>query len=202
MDSLSNLKKNKVYAPVITGVAILVAILLASPMYSQYQESVSQHESVEADRDTKQLKLDKLRAQAAKLKDEASPLAQSVAKISKDFNNSEIIEAVMINPFTAPSSGALQRSPTISIENISLNKGNKEPSGIYRGTITMTVKGTSAEIIMTYLDYLTKNTKYYFALNSINLPVDTNTTAAAAVAGQVAPKEVSVPVTLGLYYYP
>lgn len=202
MDSLSNLKKNKVYAPVITGVAILVAILLASPMYSQYQESVSQHESVEADRDTKQLKLDKLRAQAAKLKDEASPLAQSVAKISKDFNNSEIIEAVMINPFTAPSSGALQRSPTISIENISLNKGNKEPSGIYRGTITMTIKGTSAEIIMTYLDYLTKNTKYYFALNSINLPVDTNTTAAAAVAGQVAPKEVSVPVTLGLYYYP
>lgn len=201
MDSLSNLKKNKVYAPVITGVAILVAILLASPMYSQYQESVSQHESVEADRDTKQLKLDKLRAQAAKLKDEASPLAQSVAKISKDFNNSEIIEAVMINPFTAPSSGALQRSPTISIENISLNKGNKEPSGIYRGTITMTIKGTSAEIIMTYLDYLTKNTKYYFALNSINLPVDTNTTA-AAVAGQVAPKEVSVPVTLGLYYYP
>lgn len=58
----------------------------------------------------------------------------------------------------------------------------------------MTIKAANAEIIMSYLDYLTTKTNHYFSLNNINLPIDTNNTQAGS--------DVSISVTLGLYYYP
>lgn len=131
-DSITTLNKNKIYAPIITGVAILVAIMAAAPAYSSFNESSLELTSVEATRDTAQVNLAKLQSQSEKIADPNSTLSQNVTKIAKDFNSSEIIEAVMVNNFTIPSAASMAGTPSISIENITLDKGSKESSGIYR----------------------------------------------------------------------
>lgn len=193
-DSISTLNKNKIYAPIITGVAILVAIIAAAPAYSSYNEAGMELDTAKTALDKSKQELSKLRAQSDKIADPNSPLAQNVAKIAKEFNSSEILETIMVNNFTAPSAALAGLNSNIAIENITLDKGAKEPSGIYRGTVNMTVKAANPEMIMGYLDYLTSKTPYYFSLNTLNLPIDTNNTQSGA--------EVSIPVTLGMYYYP
>lgn len=190
--SLTTLQKNKVYAPIITGVAIIVAIAATVPTYNAYSEADLGLISAEQTRDEAQLKLNKMEAQAAKIADPSTPLAQNVAKISQDFDASKILETVMVNTFTTGNAAMAARTPMIAIENITLDKGDKEPSGIYRGTVNMTVKASSTDMLVKYLDYLTKNTNFYFSLNEISLPVENATSNA----------EISLPVTLGVYYYP
>lgn len=190
--SLTTLQKNKVYAPIITGVAIIVAIAATMPAYNAYSEADLELITAENTRNETELKLKKLESQAAKIADSNTPLAQNVAKISQDFDTSKILETVMVNTFTTGNAALAARTPMIAIENITLDKGSKEPSGIYRGTVNMTVKASSTEMLVKYLDYLTKNTNFYFSLTEISLPVEN----AASNA------EVSLPVRLGVYYYP
>lgn len=193
-DSMSTLKKNRVFAPVITGLAILLAVIFVRPMYASY--STAESELVAAKTALEQVKTqhDKLKAQEGKLADENSELAKTVKRIAKDFDSSEILKEVMINSHTTPNTASLNTKPSISISNITIDKGAKEPNGLYRGTVNMTISSDTSMQIAKFLDYLTKNSNFYFSLNSITLPEDTH-----AVAGA---NTVSVPVTLGLYYYP
>lgn len=193
-ENISNMQKNRVYAPFITGVAILLAVVVARPMYASYNEADTELTVAKTALQTTQAEHDKLQAQAAKIADPNSELAKNVKKIAQSFDASTILETVMINPFTTASAVSTATAPRISISDITLDKGAKEPSGIYRGSVNMTIKAQSADIVSAFLDYLTTNTNFYFSLNNISLPIDTHSEQQSG--------EISVPVTLGLYYYP
>lgn len=208
-ESISTLKKNRVYAPVITGIAIIVAIFLARPAFSAYNEAKMLLDVTEKEQNEVQATFDRLNKNASLIADPNSDLSKSVAKIAREFNSSEILEAIMINPFTTPSSVAVG-NPFITITDVKLDKGSKEPNGIWRGTATMTIKGATPEMIATYLDYLTNHKDFAFSLSNITLPINTAEKVGATATGQTlgatttasASSDTSVNVTLGLYYYP
>lgn len=193
LDSISTLKKNRVYAPMIMGLSIMLMVFVAKPAYTSYDETTLAIVSAENNEASQQKKLSTLQAQQKKLEDETSEIAKSVQKISKDFDSAGIIESIMIGRFTTPALSGLASKPPITVTDLTIDRGSQEPNGIYRGTVTMTVAAQNPEMIAAYLDYITSNTPYYFALNTVSLPVDTETQTS---------EEVSVPVTLGFYYYP
>ena len=176
-NSISTLQKNRVYAPMITGLAILVAVLVARPAFTAYSEAQMELLATETTLSEEQSKLSKLEAESAKLADENSELSKNVAK------------------FTVASAVSGQTTPSVSVTDVVAQAGNKEPSGIYRGTVSLKVSAKSPELIAAYLDFLTSHPKFAFTLNDISLPINTQNPQTAAT-------ETTVDVTLGLYYYP
>ncbi len=99
-NSISTLQKNRVYAPIILGIAICIAIFFTRPAFSGYTESKALLATAKSEVEKVQVERDALRANAEKISDPNSDLSKKVAKIARDFNPSEIIEAIMINRFT------------------------------------------------------------------------------------------------------
>ncbi len=192
-NSISTLQKNRVYAPIILGIAICIAIFFTRPAFSGYTESKALLATAKSEVEKVQVERDALRANAEKISDPNSDLSKKVAKIARDFNPSEIIEAIMINRFTIKNELSPQ-SWAIVVKDIKLDKGSEEPNGLYRGTVDITISANNATNIVGFLDYLTTLDKFAFSLNDITLPLEipVNTNA----------EELSVSVQLGLYYYP
>ena len=195
-NSISTLQKNRVYAPVITGLAILLAVLVARPAFTAYSEAKMELFATETTLSEQQSKLSKLEEESAKLADENSELSKNVAKITREFTPSEIFEVLLLdNKFTVASAVSGQTTPSVSVTDVVAQAGNKEPSGIYRGTVNLKVSAKNPEMIAAYLDFLTSHPKFAFTLNDISLPINTQNPQTAAT-------ETTVDVTLGLYYYP
>lgn len=199
LNSISNLQKNRVYAPIIMGLAIIVAVFVTRPAFSSYNESKLLLSATETEISTVQAELDKIKENANKISDPNSPLAKQVTKIAKNFDSAAIIEAVMINPFTTANAVA-NANNSVTIKNIQLDKGSKEASGIYRGTVNITVSAQDVNAIARFLDFLSNHEQFAFALTDVNLPMNTNPAQTSALSGQK--EETSVSVTLGLYYFP
>ena len=180
----------------ITGLAILVAVLVARPAFTAYSEAQMELLATETTLSEEQSKLSKLEAESAKLADENSELSKNVAKIAREFTPSEIFEVLLLdNKFTVASAVSGQTTPSVSVTDVVAQAGNKEPSGIYRGTVNLKVSAKNPEMIAAYLDFLTSHPKFAFTLNDISLPINTQNPQTAAT-------ETTVDVTLGLYYYP
>lgn len=195
-NSISTLKKNRVYAPMIVALAILFFIFLARPSFSAYNEAKMQLMTAETTLAEKQSTLEKLEKNAQLIADSNSDLAKKVQKIAQPFNTSDIIETVLINPHTTFTAASTALKPLVNVTNVAIDKGTKQPNGLNYGTVNMTVTSSSVTNIATFLDYLTGQTKYAFYLNDITLPVTTGMPISHDI------EEYSVSVALGLYYYP
>lgn len=190
-ESVSTLKKNRVYAPIITGLAILAAILIAKPAFSAYSNAQTELATVKATQE-KTLAKEKKLQDVYKNAGTGSTLATQIQKINKDFVESEIMQAILLNTFTVASSVSTNAAPIV-VNQVTLDKGNKLPNGIYYGKATLNLVGQSTDSIVDYLTYLTTVTPFAFTLSDITLPIDTAPTDTS--------KEVTTPVTLGIYYY-
>lgn len=99
-NSISTSQKNRVYAPIVLGIAIFVAIFFTRPVFSGYTEAKALLATTESEVAKVQAERDVLRVNAEKISDPNSDLSKKVAKITREFNPSEIIETIMINRFT------------------------------------------------------------------------------------------------------
>lgn len=97
----------------------------------------------------------------------------------------------MLNKYTK--STALTPA-AINIWGISVSEGNKLPSGLSFGTVTMNISADSPEQIVDYITYLTTESSLPFTIDSINLPLDTANT-------NQNPTAISLSITLWVYYY-
>lgn len=202
LNSISTLQKNRVYAPMILGLAIIVAIFVTRPAFSSYNDAKALLATTESELSQVDADLAKLLANKQKIEDPNSQLAKQVAKIAKEFDSAAILEAVMLNKYTTPTT-ALDMTKTVAIKDIRLDKGAKEPSGIHRGTVNLSLSAKDSAHIAEFLDYLTTHDQFAFSLNDITLPINTQKPATSTlVVGNSQPEEVSVSVTLGLYHYP
>lgn len=193
-NSISTLQKNRQYAPIILGLTIFVAIFATRPAFSSYNDAKMLLSATETEISMVQSELNTLRANATKIADPDSELSKKVAKVARDFNPSEIIEAIMINRFTTKNALSAQNFSVV-VKDIKIDKGVKEPSGLYRGTVNMTISAANVPAIASFLDYLTGLENFAFSLNDISLPLEIPANAPGT-------NELSVSVKLGLYYYP
>lgn len=192
-ESTSTIQKNKTFAPIILGIAILLAFFWIFPTFSKYNDNSASLSNIESNLANKQAEFDKLKKIEADVQSENSPNSAFIKKISQDFVSTDILSAIMINNYTQPKLWVQAGAP-IMITNISLDRWSALPIGIYQGKINMTITSNSVDSIVEYLSYLTNNTNFAFTINDITLPIDTLEITEA--------KTISLPISLGLYYYP
>lgn len=188
----SSLKKNRVYAPVITGIALLLVVFAAKPAFHSYSEATLALASAKAAEETAKETEEKLRAQAESTQNNPE-LARDIEKIKKEFSESDILQAILINNFTRVNAASTATTAPVVVSQVSLNPGNKLPNGLHYGTVQITLNSHSVNEVIRYLTYLTTDAPFAFTIGDITLPIDTNQ---AQVVGTI-----SVPVTLGIYYY-
>lgn len=192
---MSKFSKNNTYAPLILGIAILWAIFWCVPTFNTYSQNQTELTTVQQQKEQKQSEENLLNT--LKEKNENNPF---IEKVSKKFVESEILNAVMINDFTQ--SKWVQIRPRITISNIALDRGSKLPNGIFQGRVTITVSSDSVPPIVDYLNYLTTATPFAFTLTDISLPIDTSKEGIASLSSlSTTSQTVTVPVTLGVYYF-
>lgn len=184
-------QKNRVYAPIIIGVVLLVS-LVAYPQYSRYLDKSSTLSVLEKTKEEKQKQINIIKdMQTLFAGSGSSEFKTKVNKFNHPFNTSDIMEVVMLNKYTK--STALTPA-AINIWGISVSEGNKLPSGLSFGTVTMNISADSPEQIVDYITYLTTESSLPFTIDSINLPLDTANT-------NQNPTAISLSITLWVYYY-
>lgn len=113
-------KKNRVYAPIIVGISILLIVMAIYPMYISYIDTIVVISSLEKTKAEKQKKIDEINAmQRIFTESGSSEIKSKVQKYNHVYNTSDIMEAVMVNKYTK----ATELSPSsINIGTISVDK--------------------------------------------------------------------------------
>lgn len=196
MSNSSNIiQKNRVYAPVVVGIALLVIVFVLYPIYTKYVDASATIHALEITRSEKQTKVDEIKNMQALFApgNTKNDLAQKVKKYSQSLDTATIMEQVMINKFTE---GTKFNPAPIRIASINVGKGAKLPSGLSLATTSLALSADSVDSIVDYLTYLTTDSPLAFTIDNISLPLDTNPTS--SVTGTTG---VSLAITLGVYYY-
>ena len=164
-------QKNRVYAPVLLGLSIILVVTLLYPLYTSYMDSVVEISSLEKTKAEKTTKLDAIKnMQALFVSSGASDIKTRVSKYNHKFNTSDIIESVMINNYTT---GTSLTPPAINIANIAVDPGKKLPSGLSLANVTLSLSADTPDQIIDYLTYLTQESRFAYTIDSISLPIDT-----------------------------
>ncbi len=168
-------KKNRVYAPIIIGISLLLITLVLYPLYTNYVDSSIEISVLEKSKAEKQKKIDEIKAiQLLFTETGSSDIKSKVQKYNHTFDTSNIMEVVMVNKYTKASTLTPSQ---INIGSISVDKGKKLPSGLSLATVSVVVSADTPDQIIDYLTYLTTESAYAFTIDSIALPLDTATAA-------------------------
>lgn len=189
------IQKNRVYAPIIVGLSLLLIALVTYPLYEQYVDRSIQLRALEQTQSQKQDKVNAIKAMQARFSTASGSdaLVKKVARYDHSFNTSDIMEVVMVNDFTK---GTNLNPATIRIDGVNISKGTKLPSGLSLANVSINLAGVSIDDIVNYITYLTVDSKLAFTIDNINLPLDTAPSVVASNTGLV-----NMGVNLGVYYY-
>ena len=101
MQQNNTTKKNRVYAPIIIGISILLIVMVMYPMYITYTDTSVVISSLEKSKIEKQKKIDAITAmQRIFTESGSSDIKSKVQKYNHSYNTSDIMEAVMVNKYT------------------------------------------------------------------------------------------------------
>jgi hypothetical protein len=182
----------RIYAPIFIAIAIIFSIFWLKPIYTQYMDTRWEIAQIKSAKEEKQRNLDALVSLKQLLENstDQTELTEKVKKLSNTWVEADILSSIMLNQYTRWTDFV---SPPISINSITIDEGKKLPSWLSLGTVQFTVLWKTVDDIIGFLTYLTSNTWYIYTLDSISLPIS------APVQEDVW--WVSLPVTLGVYYY-
>lgn len=186
------LQKNRVYAPIIMGLSLLLIILVLYPIYITYVDTSIEVTAIEKTKSEKEKKINEIKTMQAMFAGSgSSELKEKVKKYNHTFNTSDIMEAVMLNKFTKPT--ALTPA-SIEIGPISIGKWSKLPNGLSLASVSVSVTGDTPDQIIEYITYLATESEFAFTIDNISLPIDTASSNADAT-------KTSLSLSLGVYYY-
>ena len=95
------IQKNRVYAPIIVGITLLLVVFLLYPLYTSHADTRITIAGFEKTKSAKQLKIDEVKKmQALFAGSGSSDLKAKVEKYNHRFNSSDIMETMMVNKYT------------------------------------------------------------------------------------------------------
>jgi hypothetical protein len=192
MQANNTTQKNRVYAPIIIGLSLLIISLGLYPLYVSYVDTSVQIATIEKTKSEKTTKSEAIKKmQALFAGSGSSDIKAKVEKYKNKFDTSSIMSTVMLNKYTASST---LTPPAINISSINIDPGKKLPSGLSLGTVSLSLSADTPDQIVDYLTYLTTESSLAFTIDSISLPLDTANVAPTTTG-------VSLSITLGVYYY-
>ena len=186
--------QNRIYAPILFGVALLVWVLFFKPLYTGYMDNLTETNTLTKNVQEAEQKI----AALQKMQDGfrtgtgQTDLINKVKKIDKKWSEADLFSAVALNRFTQ-NTGV---SPAqIALGTISVDKGKKLSNGLSLWTVNFVVSATSVDAIIDYITYLTTESDFIFTIDSISLPIDTAPTDSNQNGG------VTLSLALGVYYF-
>ena len=187
-------RKNRVLAPIILAVSIILAVLVLRPFYIDTIENDVIANKVQNDLEGRINSYSGLlKIQALVESGSTSDLSKKVLQLSQVFDVTNIMQAVMLNDYTK---GTLSTDPRIAVGAISVSKWSKLPNGLSLGQVSTTITGGDMYDVIDYITYLTTNSPYVFSIDSISLPLDTDPSKAYVNVGKF-----SLGLSLSMYYY-
>lgn len=170
---LSNniITQNRVYAPIIIGIVILLSIFMLYPLYTEYIDTnitITNLEKTKSDKESQVNEIKKIQALFAGTG--SNEMKDKIKKYNHSFNTSDIMEAVMINNFTKTTT---LTPASITIGSISVDKGRKLPSGLSLANISVSITADTPDQMVDFLTYLANDSRFVFTFDSITLPLDT-----------------------------
>ena len=192
---MQSLNANRVYAPLLLGITILIGIFIAKPMYESYMSKQIQYASLQNQKIDKQkilTDLERMQRSFTANNTWSTEFVQKVNKLWKKWDTTDVLSAVMLNEFTTATTLAPSR---ITIGDIVVNKWSRLPSWLSLWNVNFTVSAWSLDDMIAYITHLTQTSSYAFTIDSIVLPIDTGEVQ------WVTQSEVSLSLVLGIYYY-
>lgn len=98
------IQNNRVYAPIIIGIVLLLMGLVAYPLYTSYLDKSTTLSALEKTKAEKQKQMNDIKdMQTLFAGSGSSDFKTKVNKFNHSFNTSDIMEVVMLNKFTKSS---------------------------------------------------------------------------------------------------
>jgi hypothetical protein len=188
-DTGAIMTRNRIVAPIILGIAILLAILITRPIYMSYIEKKAT--TLKLENDYKNLSSEYESLLAIKNNTRADTISAQVEKISKKIDRADLMSTIMLNDYTKES---LESGTRITISSMSLSDPAKLPNGLSLSTASISLQGRTVDEIIRYITYLTTESPYAFTLEDISLPIDT-------APDDAIPGGYSMNLSLGVYSY-
>lgn len=188
---------NRIYAPILVGLILLVGIFVTRPLYETYMNRESLYSQIEKQKAEKESVLRDLQTLqktfVQNVSTGSSETMKKIKKIWKKWDTSDIMSSVMLNEFTRATSFSDAR---VSIGGISVDQWTRLPSGLSLWSVSFIVSSKNLDDMIAYITYLTQNSDYVFTIDEISLPIDTS------VAGWIGEDgSLSLSLSLGIYYY-
>lgn len=184
---------SRIWAPIFLGIALLVAVIGAKPLYTEYIDKSSTLALMLKESEKVQAEYDALITIKNKsLSGNTDDLSLRVKKLGKKWNTSDIMEIVMLSDYTRPTVGQWAR---IKISSIVVDEWTKLPNGLSLGKVNVAISASNLEDIIDYITFLTTSTSYAFTLDKISLPIDT------APEENTVVSTYSLGLDLGVYHY-
>ena len=194
MQNTTIYQKNKVFAPILLWVSLLVVIFCLYPVYRTYTDHIitmNQLSKVESEKQAQVATIEKIQALLAGSGSDTT-LWDKIKRYNHEFDASIIFENVMINQFTT---GTKLNPPLIQVWWVSTSRGSKLPSWLSLWSVRAAIRWNSIDDIVKYITYLTMEAPIAFTLDSISLPLDT------LPWSTVDQSAISLNITLWVYYY-
>lgn len=159
----SSSKRNAYALPfILIGISFFVAIAFTKDTYQSYLTKQDDLVAINQQAVEKKRQLDALNA----IKDEAltqSGIRQDIERYASPYREDQIIDSIFLN------------TPGITINAITMTKGEKLPSGLSQATVTLNFRASDIATLSTYLDTLTASTgKKRYIIRSLSFPLDTS----------------------------
>lgn len=187
-------RQNKILAPIILAISIILLVVALWPLYSSAIEKSATLANLDSQYETKMTVRDGLmRIQEMFASGAKNDLIEKVQKLDIPYNVPDIMQAVMLNDYTR---STLSSPARITLGGISVSPGSKLPNGLSLGQVSVAVTGGDMYDVIDFITYLTTDSPYAFTIDSISLPIDTDPTRA-----YLNGSAFSLNLSLGMYYF-
>ena len=186
--------QNRIYAPILFGVALLIGVVFFKPLYTGYMDNLTETNTLTKNVQEAEQKIAALQKMQEGFRTGTgqTDLINKVKKIDKKWSEADLFSAVALNRFTQ-NTGVIPAQ--IALGTISVDKGKKLSNGLSLWTVNFVVSATSVDAIIDYITYLTTESDFIFTIDSISLPIDTAPTDSSQNGG------VTLSLALGVYYF-
>ncbi len=185
---------NRIYAPILVGIALLIGIFGVRPLYETYLDTETEYArlvNIKSQREATLAELQEMQKNLSQTTTWATELAKRIGKLSKKWDPGDVMAAVMLNDYTKTNAFT---TANITIGSIAVDKWVKLPSGISLGSVSFQVTAISLDTMVDYITYLTQSVPYAFTINEVTLPLDSTDT-------NPSESGVTLALSLGVYYY-
>jgi hypothetical protein len=184
---------NRVFAPILLGITLLLGIIILRPAYFSYLDASIRYKNQLNIKDQKQKQLNVLNTfrESFLASGSTNDIQQKIKKIDQKWDSANIMSAIVMNDFTRWTSVL---APHIAVGAISVNKWSKLVNGLSLGSVSFTVSALTIEDLIKFITYLSKESPFVFTIDGISLPLDTSLSNDTST-------QISLSLTLWVYYF-